>query len=171
MTEPNEFNLDEIDIRLAGPADHAIVRELYLASILEGRVRENDTGADIDDLVQGYFSDEGASCFWVACHHGSVIGMIGVQRTRENAVEMRRLGVLEVYRRRGVGRRLLETAVEFCRQRGYLKVVLDVRVERNPAIALFEECGFHHSRTREIGDHKVFDFFLDLYSDPGGESG
>jgi len=171
MTEPESFNLDEIDIRLAGTADFPIVRELYVASILEGRVRENDTGADIDDLVKGYFSDEGASGFWVACYHGTVIGMIGVQRTRENTAEMRRLGVRPDYRRRGVGRRLLEHALDFCQQRGYLKIVLDVRIERNPAISLFDACGFRLSRTREIGDHKVLDFFLDLYSDPGGDVG
>ena len=55
-----------------------------------------------------------------------------------------------------------------CQRQGYLKVVLDVRIERGPAIALFQKFGFKHGRTREIGGRKLLDFYIDLYSDPRG---
>ena len=67
-----------------------------------------------------------------------------------------------------VGAVLMEQALKFCQHHGYLKVVLDVRIERGPAIALFQKFGFKHGRTREIGGRKLLDFYIDLYSDPRG---
>ena len=58
----------------------------------------------------------------------------------------------------------MEQATDFCRHQGYLKVVLDVRVERGGAIALFEKFGFRLTRTRDIDGRKLHDFFLDLYT-------
>jgi ribosomal protein S18 acetylase RimI-like enzyme len=141
---------------------------LFNESVLEGQVRDNDTGADVENLTEGYFSDDGASAFWVADFDDEVIGMIGVQRTRANTAELRRIRVKRDYRRLGIGTRLMETAVDFCREQGYLKVVLDVRIERGPAIAMLEKFGFTHVRTREIGDRKTLEFYLDLYSEPRG---
>ena len=168
MTESAASNFDRanLTIRLAEESDHDAVRELFNQGELEGHVRDNDTGADVDNLREGYFSDEGASGFWVARLDETVIGMIGVQRTSENTAEVRRLRVHEDCRRRGVGTLLLKQATLFCRGHGYLKVVLDVRVERGPAIAMFEKFGFKLARVRDVGHHKTLDFFMDLYSDP-----
>jgi ribosomal protein S18 acetylase RimI-like enzyme len=162
----HDFDLSQVTIRLATAADHPSLRELFRESILEGLVGDNDTGADIDNLEAGYFSDDGASGFWVAEHLGTVIGMIGVQNTADNAAEVRRLRVRSTHRRRGVGALLMEKALAFCREHGYLKVVLDVRIERGPAIALFEKFGFSHTRTRDIDGRKLLDFYIDLYRDP-----
>jgi ribosomal protein S18 acetylase RimI-like enzyme len=46
-------------------------------------------------------------------------------------------------------------------------VILDVRIERGPAIALFQKFGFQLARSREIAGRKMLDFYLDLYRDPG----
>ena len=46
------------------------------------------------------------------------------------------------------------------------QVVIDVRVERQPAIQLFEKFGFYLSRIREQDGRRTLDFFVDLYSDP-----
>ena len=163
-----DFNLSNVAIRHAEPADHEAVRTLFDEGMLEGQLRANDTGADIDNLQEAYFLDEGASAFWVASHGDEILGMIGVQKTSDNTAEMRRLRVRSDCRRRGVGTLLMEHATEFCRTRGYLKVTLDVRVDRGPAIAMFEKFGFKLARTREIGEQKLLDFYIDLYSEPRG---
>ncbi len=69
----------------------------------------------------------------------------------------------EAYRRHGVGTRLMEHALTFCRRNGYLKVILDVRIERGPAISLFEKFGFQLARAREIDGRRMLDFYFDLY--------
>jgi ribosomal protein S18 acetylase RimI-like enzyme len=165
MTEPapDTFDIRAVTIRLARDSDLPTIHELFRRSMLEGMLRDNDTGADMENLQDAYFSDEGNSGFWVAEDEGKVVGMVGVQKTRENTAEIRRLRVLEEFRRRGVGTKLMEQALNFCREHGYLKVILDVRIERGPAIAMFEKFGFTLARVREIGSHKTLDFYLDLY--------
>lgn len=153
-------------IRLANDSDQTALRELFQEGVIEGQVPYNDTGADIDNLQEGYFSDEGSSAFWVAIYEDTVIGMIGVQNTADNSAEIRRLRVRKGHRRRGVGTQLLECALNFCREHGYLKIVLDVRIERGPAITMFEKFGFVLSRTRDIDGRKMLDFYLDLYREP-----
>jgi ribosomal protein S18 acetylase RimI-like enzyme len=56
-------------------------------------------------------------------------------------------------------------AIEFCKEKQFLKVILDVRIERAPAIELFDTFGFLHSRHRETDGRATIDFYLDLYSD------
>ena len=163
---PNDFDASEATVRPAQEPDHAAIRALFHQSMLNGQLHEGDTGADIEELQEAYFSDEGASGFWVACCGDEVIGMIGVKRTQENIAELRRLRVREDFRRRGVGRRLLEHAIDFCRRHGYLKVILDMRIERASAIAIVEKYGFTLARTRDIDGHKTLDFYLDLYREP-----
>ncbi|UCD75356.1 MAG: GNAT family N-acetyltransferase [Phycisphaerales bacterium] len=163
----DDFDLSRLELRLARDEDHQAIRELYRAGLLEGQLQDNDTGADIDDLHSGYFSDEGASGFWVATLDDQIIGMIGVQKTGEHVAEIRRLRVREGYRRHHIGTRLVETALAFCRRHAYLKVILDIRAERSPAIAMADKFGFTLARTRESGGWKTLDLYLDLYSEPG----
>jgi ribosomal protein S18 acetylase RimI-like enzyme len=163
---PEDFDAKHMRIRLASDQDYGALREIFQESVIEGQVGDNDTGADIDNLRDGYFADEGQSCFWVADFQALVVGMVGVQRTNDNTAEIRRLRVRSAYRRRGVATLLMERAMSFCRTQGYLKVILDVRVERGPAIQMFEKFGFSHARTREISGRKLLDFYLDLYRDP-----
>jgi len=168
MTErdASEQSKAEVVIRPAEASDHDVILELFRQGMLEGQLRSDDDGADVVQLQEGYFSDEGASGFWVAPLGEEVIGMIGVQKTGENTAEMRRLRVKEAYRRRGVGTTLIEQAIGFCRHHGYLKVILDVRIERGPAIAIFEKFGFTASRGRAVGSMRTLDFYLDLYRQP-----
>lgn len=162
-----EFHPERLQICLAEQRDYPAIAVLFREGLIEGQLRSNDTGADIDNIHAGYFSDEGASAFWVARYDDEVVGMIGVQHTAESVGEIRRLRVRHDFRRRGIGAKLMEQAVGFCREHGYLKVILDVRIEREPAIKLFEKFGFAHSRSRDIEGRKMLDFYLDLYREPG----
>lgn len=92
-----------------------------------------------------------------------IIGMIGAMRSDENTIEIRRLRVDPAHQKCGVGKRLIEKALDFCHDRGYLKVLLDTRVERIPAVSLFEQFGFQLTRTRTVDDKQIHEFYLNLY--------
>ncbi len=155
-----------IDIRPATEHDIPVLRDLFEAGMDEGKVRINDTGADIENLTEGYLTKGDRSGFWVARLDTDVVGMIGVQRVDDSVAEMRRLRVHAAYRRRGVGSALMRHAVRFCRDEEYLKIVLDVRGERAEAITLFEKFGFYLARTRTEGERRILDFYVDLYNEP-----
>ncbi|MEE2908297.1 MAG: GNAT family N-acetyltransferase [Planctomycetota bacterium] len=161
---------DPITIRAASSTDIPSIRGLFEAGVYEGQVRINDTGADIENLEAGYFQDDGRSGFWVAEVPDKVVGMIGVQCVGDEIAEIRRLRVHDEFRRKGIGASLLDHAVQFCRGNDYVKIVLDVRVERDPAIHLFEKAGFFLARSRESDGHKTLDFYVDLYTDPSTRS-
>jgi len=143
-------------------------RELYVAGLLGGKLAENDTGLDIDDIESAYMKQPG-NHFWVAEltdgeKKGMIIGMIGVLHPEPQSAEIRRLRVDPNFRRRGVGSALMEKALQFCQDNGYLKIMLDTFIDREPAIKLFEKFRFHHSRTRTFADKELLFFYLDLYT-------
>lgn len=151
-----------VHIRSFEPRDHEAVRKLYTEGLLGGSLAANDTGFDIDDVHLAYMSRPG-SHFWVADEAGSVVGMIGVQQLDAGVGEIRRLRVDIHQRRRGIGSKLLERALEFCRDNDLLKVTLDTYVEREAALKLFQKFNFRHDKTRETGGKQLLFFYLDLY--------
>jgi len=54
------------------------------------------------------------------------------------------MGVLRLYRRRGLGRRLLREALDCAVARGVLRVELEVFAGNTAALALYESLGFRH---------------------------
>ena len=154
-------------IRPATEADLPSIRALFDAGMIEGELRINDTGADIEHITDGYLSDLEHNGFWVAvAQDDTVAGMVGVQRVDEAVAEVRRLRVHPKWRRRGIGTALMQHAVRFCRDREYLKIVLDVRGERRGAIQMFEKFGFYLAKVREQDDRRLLDFYVDLYAEP-----
>jgi ribosomal protein S18 acetylase RimI-like enzyme len=92
------------------------------------------------------------------------VGMVGVQHHEQGVGEIRRLRVKHDLRRRGIGSALMEVALKYCQDHGYLKITLDTFMEREPAIKLFEKFRFRHSRTRNVAGKELLYFYLDLYT-------
>lgn len=152
-----------VTIRSYRPEDAAVCRVLYREGLIGGALSENDTGADIEDIEQAYLAVEG-NHFWVAENaQGEVVGMIGVQHHEAGVGEIRRLRVRQDHRRRGIGSRLLETAIKFCHDRGHVKITLDTFIDREPAIKLFEKFNFRHQRTRNVAGKELLYFYLNIY--------
>ncbi|MGD0387871.1 MAG: GNAT family N-acetyltransferase [Tepidisphaeraceae bacterium] len=151
-------------IRSFRPADLPACRKLYVEGLLGGKLAENDTGLDIDDIDAVYMHTAG-NHFWVAEIGGQIVGMIGVQHHDQGVGQVRRLRVAQAHRRRGIGSALLETAITFCRENQCLKVALDTFTERSAAVEMFQKLGFRHGDTRQAAGKELMYFYLDLYSD------
>src|SRR3954470_7932779 len=168
------MNSSEADIsfriRPFRPEDLPACRQLYVEGLLGGKLAENETGVDIHDIEQAYMRTDG-NMFWVAetipvpdGKPGEIVGMIGVQQFQRGKGEIRRLRVREDVRRKGIGSKLVETALKFCQERGYIKIQLDTFMEREPAVKLFEKFHFRHDKTRTVAGKDMMYFYLDLYS-------
>ena len=153
-----------VTIRDFDAADHPGCRKLYVEGLLGGHLAENDTGVDIDDIESAYMKQPG-NHFWVAIgSDGQLLGMIGVQHDEPGTSAVRRLRVRQDSQRRGIGSKLLETALQFCQEQGYLKVTLDTFINQEPAMRLFEKFHFRHARNKTVGDRELRYFYLDLYT-------
>src|SRR5688572_30486150 len=103
-------------IRSFGTGDLPACRKLYREGLIAGKLAENDTGFDIDDIESVYMKRAG-NHFWVAVAPADdapptpasdpeswpVVGMIGVQHHDADVGEIRRLRVAQTHRRRGIG--------------------------------------------------------------------
>src|SRR5437868_10636418 len=122
-----------VTVRSFCAADLPACRTLYVEGLRGGKLAENDTGFDIDDIQSAYFDSDGGH-FWVAqVPDGTVVGMIGVQQHEPGVGEIRRLRVSRNHRRRGIGSALVEAALNFCQERKCLKITLDTFLDREPA--------------------------------------
>jgi ribosomal protein S18 acetylase RimI-like enzyme len=140
----------------------AACQSLYVEGLLGGKIAENDTALDLDDISTVYMKP--GNHFWVAENEqGRIVGMIGVQHHEAATGEVRRLRVAGDQRRRGIGSALVETALKFCQDNHYLKITLDTFMEREPAINLFRKFRFRHDHTRRAGGKELMYFYLDLY--------
>jgi ribosomal protein S18 acetylase RimI-like enzyme len=163
MSDAAEQPPSPAKIRSFRSADQAACGRLYREGLIGGRIAENDTALDLDDIENVYMKG-GGNHFWVAeLPGGELVGMIGVQHHDEGTGVIRRLRVAKDHRRKGIGAALLETAIRFCEQQGYLKITLDTFMESEPAIKLFEKFRFRLMNKRKIGDRELMYFILDLY--------
>lgn len=128
---------------------------------------QHDSPDDIHSFHTAWLDNEAAH-LWVI--DGSeptdhaLAGMVGIRERSETTAELCRLRVDPNYRNRGVGRTLVEHALEHCRSRSYLKVVLDSYVQRTAAITLFERLGFRNAGESVKTGKRIMDFYLDLYT-------
>ncbi|XP_056462520.1 N-acetyltransferase family 8 member 3-like [Gadus chalcogrammus] len=85
-------------------------------------------------------------CFWVAetVATGKVVGMVAVVAKKNGAErygELFRMIVSSAIRRAGHGSRMVQTVLDFCKQRGISKVTL-VTTAQTPGVALYQKMGF-----------------------------
>jgi ribosomal-protein-alanine N-acetyltransferase len=84
----------------------------------------------------------------VAAWQGQVVGYI-LWWCVADEIHIVNLAVHDRFRRRGVGRRLLEAAFERARDRGMALATLEVRFHNTAAIALYESLGFQKIAIRK----------------------
>jgi len=178
LEDPTQFgnaNRSQVEIRQATEGDTTAILALHQESLNEQHLSDEQeaTGpnvpADLQHFAGTYLSSI-HNRFWVAVASEQasgpgeqIIGMIGVVATKTDVAEMRRLRVTPHFRRQGIAARLLRAALAHCRDQGFLKVLLDARLEETAAIQLFEREGFQFSRNRETSGVQIREFYLDLY--------
>jgi len=83
----------------------------------------------------------------------TIIGKVNLQRTG-NIGAIYGLGVLPEFRGRGLGRTLLQTAIETFKVDGYEKVMLQVEAMNDTALSLYLSCGFEITSTMDYFELK-----------------
>ena len=100
-----------------------------------------DTDAQLFALPASY--EEHGGHFWVATlESGAMLGTCGVFPVGEASYELRKMYLASAARGLGLGRRLLDVAIAFARERHALEMVLDTTEQMTRARAFYEANGF-----------------------------
>jgi GNAT superfamily N-acetyltransferase len=91
----------------------------------------------------------GAGRLWIAEEHGRVIGSIAVVDAKDGVGQLRWFLITPEARGTGLGRRLLETALAYCRDRGMRLVFLWSFAQLGDALRLYERAGFQVNETNK----------------------
>jgi ribosomal protein S18 acetylase RimI-like enzyme len=103
-----------------------------------------------DNLNKGF-------AHYVAEDGGRIVGWCDVVQRGGGEMESMRhratlgIGVIDGYRGRGLGERLMRSAVEHSWRIGLLRIDLDVRADNLAAIRLYEKFGFRQEGRRPFG--------------------
>lgn len=151
-------------IRRYEPDDYDAVWELHREGVVKitPDVSQAMPGYDDDlkDIPSVYLGD---GCnFWVIEGPDRLVGMAAIMRIDAETGRLRRMRVTEAWRRKGVAQALLDTAMQFCRDAGYRRLILDTTEQQTAAHALYERAGFVRTGERRLGPFRVFDYVKDL---------
>lgn len=112
-----------------------------------GYVREK-CRTDMQDIVGNYLSRPD-DCFWVAeaevegrTHIIGMVAVVAKQSGREKYGELFRMIISPHSRRMGLGYKMTQTVIDFCRERGFSKVILETTSTQMAAVALYSKLGF-----------------------------
>ena len=105
--------------------------------------------------VTGYFEH-----FWCLFDGEDMIGTAALKKLDSGRCELKALYLLEKYHKKGLGRRLLNTAIQKAQQDGYEEMYLDTLSSSKKAIRLYEKTGF--VKTERYNDNYMAEIFIIL---------
>lgn len=107
--------------------------------------------------IAEYFSPSLGNGFWVLVHGGTIVGMFGLERQSDDAVELRRMYLERSFRRRGLADLMLERAEAEAVRLGYRRLVLSTAEIQAAALAFYRRSGFREVAREVAGQtsHKT----------------
>jgi GNAT superfamily N-acetyltransferase len=146
--------MDAFTIRPATNADAQVIRELIWSVLLEFGLSPDPGGTDADltDLEASY-QRTGGSFDVLTDSGGRIIGTVGIRALGGGNCELRKMYLHSHFRGRGLGKRLLQHAVDLSRRLGFTRIDLETATVLEAARGLYESFGFqpremHHVTCR-----------------------
>lgn len=96
--------------------------------------------ADVMSIPEKY--QVGPGLFWLAMANGKIVGSVALRELRDGLLELKRYYVLPDHRGRGLGARLLDSAICHARTAGCTSIHLDTTSRCDVALAVFTSRGF-----------------------------
>lgn len=130
-------------IALVSAADVPEVIQLVTETLAEFGLefgKGSPTDAELYDLPASYADRGGA--FWIARHDGALVGTAGMYPLSATTIELRKMYLRPAARGTGLGKQLLDTAIEWAHRQRATHVVLDTMEKMTRAIAFYEAHGF-----------------------------
>ncbi|MEP7184368.1 MAG: bifunctional helix-turn-helix transcriptional regulator/GNAT family N-acetyltransferase [Rhodanobacter sp.] len=121
-----------------------------------GWLRKHFYIEEIDDRVlsnpEGEIIDVGGEIFF-ALLGDEVVGTCALKKEPDESLELTKMAVDERHRGLGIGRRLIEAAIDEFTRRGGKTLFLETNSKLAPAVKLYESVGFVHQPTLRPDSH------------------
>jgi GNAT superfamily N-acetyltransferase len=119
------------------PGHHDGFRTLVAETLREfGFEPDPSLDPDLEDPAGTYES------LWIALVDGDVVGSVALRADDADTLVLKRMYLRREQRGRGLGRRLLDTALAHARRSGAKRIRLDTTERMEAARALYEQYGF-----------------------------
>lgn len=132
-----------ITIRTYKPGDPSLVcyfqYKLYKEQFCFNGYYEKEMLVGMAEL----YDDIDGSQMWIAELDGKIVGDIAVIKKGCDSAKLRWFGVDLKMQGQGLGSLLLKTATDFCREKGYVHLILSTLDILKPARHLYGKFGFH----------------------------
>ncbi|MBU3811407.1 MAG: GNAT family N-acetyltransferase [Candidatus Niameybacter stercoravium] len=131
-----------IHFRQGKKGDETSVLKLVEEVLSEYGLALNTEEADLDvmDLEAYYINNHG--WFEVAEENGQIIGSVGIYKLDEQTCELRKMYLYPKYQGQGIGKALMDHALEGARELGYKVITLQTNSVLVKALPLYEKYGF-----------------------------
>jgi ribosomal protein S18 acetylase RimI-like enzyme len=169
-----------IHVRVCGPGDEQVLALIGQATFLDSFAGVL-SGEDIlrhcltqhaPDIYKAWLADSRARTWLAEIEPGNApVGYLVVTPAslplpdlRADDLEVKRIYLLHRVQRAGLGRRLMQQAVDFAARSGSRRLLLGVYGGNAQAIAFYERLGFNRVGTRRfrVGNHDYDDLVLGL---------
>lgn len=95
---------------------------------------------DLDDPDK-YYKKQGG-IFYLLLDNKSLIGTVAIRNLGNRKGELKRLYLKKEFRGKGLGSKLLNRVLDFCRKNDFAKIVLDTNKKQTSAQKLYKRNGF-----------------------------
>ena len=104
---------------------------------------------ELSDFLKRY--DATRDCFWTVSAHGRIEGFIAIDgiHAESEGAHLRWFILSDTLQGQGVGNQLIDTAIAFCKHRGYHRIYLWTFEGLHAARHLYEKAGF-----RRVEEHR-----------------
>jgi putative acetyltransferase len=145
------YTLDRYTLRPADNNDFEKVWNLIYSCLAQYGLLMDSLTIDKDLLdIQGNYWDAGG-VFYVLLDEDRVIGTVALHYESKGLYELCRMYLLEEYRGQGLGRGMLQFAVEQAKSRGSTEIYLKTASVLKEAIALYKKSGFVIEAETDVG--------------------
>ena len=126
--------------RELAPAGMEALFELYIAATIEGELSR----------LLDVFSPARRNAFWVvapANDASRIVGTFGIECHSGDTTELRRMYIDAGWRGRGLAQRMLRTAEEVARERGFSRMIVSTADIQRAAFRFYTKSGFRRLRS------------------------
>ncbi len=131
-----------MNIRPATNADAEAIKTVVFSVLREYGLSPDSgsTDKDLDAIEETYFQRGGY--LGVVLENDRIVACVGLHRETADTCELRKMYCLPSSRGKGLGKKLLEFALDKARELGFSRVTLETASALKEAISLYQQYGF-----------------------------